>query len=361
MSEIPEGGRAPKISVCIPVYNGEPFLSETIESVLAQSFREFEVVVVDDCSADGSVALVAHIASQDSRIRVFQNKGRRGLVENWNECLRHARGEWIKFVFQDDLVTTDCLETLWKQAERLGRDCRMVFCRRAFFRGASPGDRQILQGLRPSLWDRFATRDFLTAEMMLQVYLADPAANLFGEPTSFLLDRRLFAELGVFDESLRQLCDLEYWLRVGLRYGSGYVADQLVLFRVHTASATARNISFHEFETIYLDRLLLHRKVALDVTFEIARARVGSWPCAAIFDTQYAITARRARLTAEDSSNPVALRAWAAVCAKYGDLRRQSRRGVWGLALKYALARTCLKLKVRPLARTRRTGQETAV
>ena len=94
----------PPISVCVPTYNGMKYLRECLDSILVQSFENFEVIIVDDQSADGSVDLLSEYAAQDERIRVFRNPQNLGLVGNWNRCLDLASAEWIKFVFQDDLI-----------------------------------------------------------------------------------------------------------------------------------------------------------------------------------------------------------------------------------------------------------------
>ncbi len=90
----------PQVTVLIPVYNGARFLQEAIESVLAQTFGDFELLVLDDGSTDGSQELVA--SSRDSRIHLVRNEGHRGLVPMLNEGLALARGTWIARQDADD-------------------------------------------------------------------------------------------------------------------------------------------------------------------------------------------------------------------------------------------------------------------
>ncbi|NQT57201.1 MAG: glycosyltransferase family 2 protein, partial [Desulfobacteraceae bacterium] len=115
------------VSVCIPVYNGEKYLEECLNSVLDQSFRNFEVVVVDDQSSDTSFEIARKYEARDDRVRVFHNAQNLGLVNNWNRCIELSHGKWIKFVFQDDLIESNCLEKMISAAipER-----GMVVCRR---------------------------------------------------------------------------------------------------------------------------------------------------------------------------------------------------------------------------------------
>ena len=94
----------PTISVCVPVYNGTKYLRECLDSILVQSFENFEVIIVDDQSTDATFDLAQEYPAQDARIRPFRNPHNLGMVENWNRCLDLASAEWIKFVFQDDLI-----------------------------------------------------------------------------------------------------------------------------------------------------------------------------------------------------------------------------------------------------------------
>ena len=80
------------------------FLPEAIESVLSQEFNDFELIIADDASADESAAVLRSFAERDPRIRLFSHSSNIGMVNNWNFCLKQARGEHIKYVFGDDLL-----------------------------------------------------------------------------------------------------------------------------------------------------------------------------------------------------------------------------------------------------------------
>ena len=94
--------RAPLVSVLIPVYNGEPYLVECIESILAQDFADYELLISDDGSTDGSPAIIRRYAERDGRVRWWRNPKNLGIGGNFNACLKAARGEYIKYVLQDD-------------------------------------------------------------------------------------------------------------------------------------------------------------------------------------------------------------------------------------------------------------------
>jgi len=90
------------VSVLVPVFNGERHLAECLESVLAQDFPDLEILVADDGSSDGSLEIIRQFAARDPRIRWWKNPRNFGLTANANVCLKAARGEYVKFVHQDD-------------------------------------------------------------------------------------------------------------------------------------------------------------------------------------------------------------------------------------------------------------------
>src|SRR5687767_8430509 len=91
----------PKVSVLIPTYNYAHFLDETIQSVLNQTYSDYELIIVDNKSTDSTVELVGKYLG-DPRVRFYQNEKNLGLTGNWNKCLEYATGEYIKFLCADD-------------------------------------------------------------------------------------------------------------------------------------------------------------------------------------------------------------------------------------------------------------------
>ncbi len=98
-----------KVSVVIPVHNGEKYLAQAIESVLAQTFRDFELLIVDDGSTDGSRAIMDRCARRDARIRIL-SQANRGVSAAGNLGFEEARGEWVARLDADDVFLPDKLE-----------------------------------------------------------------------------------------------------------------------------------------------------------------------------------------------------------------------------------------------------------
>lgn len=101
---------APRLSIGLPVYNGERYLAESLDSLLGQSFDNFELIISDNASIDGTAGICRRYMKQDSRIRYIHQPRNIGAVPNHNFVVGQARGELFKWVSHDDLYTHDLLE-----------------------------------------------------------------------------------------------------------------------------------------------------------------------------------------------------------------------------------------------------------
>jgi glycosyltransferase involved in cell wall biosynthesis len=125
------GGWGPTISVVIPVYLGEPFIGETIQSVVDQTFADFELVIINDCSPDASRDVIDHWVNCDSRCVQFITPHNHGSAPRAiNSRLAHLRGKWFVYASQDDHFSADWLEKMYDRAIETGADAvipRLVF------------------------------------------------------------------------------------------------------------------------------------------------------------------------------------------------------------------------------------------
>ena len=115
------GSDGVKLSIMIPVYNVAAWLPETVDSVLAQTFRDFELILVDDGSTDGSGDICDRYAGQDSRVRVIHQQNA-GVSAARNAAVAAARGEYIGFVDSDDIIEADMYAVMMALAEKHGAD-----------------------------------------------------------------------------------------------------------------------------------------------------------------------------------------------------------------------------------------------
>lgn len=98
----------PLVSILIPSYNAEKTIFDCIESTINQTYKNIEIIVVDDCSIDNTVNIINKI--DNKKIKLIVNNHNLGMSRNWNECLKYANGEYIQFLHGDDILEPQCIE-----------------------------------------------------------------------------------------------------------------------------------------------------------------------------------------------------------------------------------------------------------
>lgn len=221
--------KPPKVSVCIPTYNYARFLPEAIESILNQSFTDFELLIIDDCSKDDTVAVVQKYVARDARVRFSVNSPNVGMVNNWNLCVQQARGEFIKFVFGDDLLTTP--DALQKMLAPMLADpsVSLVACARNLI----DSDSKVIR-TRSS----FGRTTIVSGNVVIRRCMLEQK-NLIGEPTVVLF-RKAHAARG-FNKNYRQIVDLEMWYHLMEQGRLAYLNEPLCAFRCHPDQQTEHN------------------------------------------------------------------------------------------------------------------------
>jgi glycosyltransferase involved in cell wall biosynthesis len=250
------------VSICIPTYNGALYLEECLASALAQSFDDIEIVVVDDCSTDETPAVVERFAKRDKRIRAFRNTTRLGLAGNWNRSIGHCTGDWIKFLFQDDVLSQDCLREMVRAAapSQGGASNRLIVCERRFVIEEDAGQelRHFYKNGVLRLGEIFPDRrPILPREFSAAILERGAGTNFVGEPTSVMMRRDLCCEYGFFNTNLIHLCDLEYWTRIGTNEQMAYIPQSLCDFRVHGRSASTHHHAHRPVQVAFLDKIIL--------------------------------------------------------------------------------------------------------
>ena len=207
----------PKVSVVIPTYNRSKLLKKAIKSVLDQTFKDFEVLVVDNASQDDTKEMIASL--KDPRIKVcgIQNHG--VIARSRNHGMRNAAGEYIAFLDDDDLWLPDKLE---KQVSYLETHPEYHLVYTPVWTTDENDVRKELLEIR-----RSPAEGDLFYELVRGNYIAQ---------TTVLMRRGLLSEIGSFNEdpAYRSIEDYEYWLRVSLKRGIGFIGEPLALYRVHS-------------------------------------------------------------------------------------------------------------------------------
>lgn len=215
----------PRISVCIPLFNGMPYIREAIQSVMEQTYPDWELVITDDGSTDGSREVVQSF--QDSRIRYLPNPTRLGAEGNWNRCVAEARGEYVKLLCHDDRIHPDCLSRQFAALESPGNaSASFVACAR---RVIGPNGHKIIT-------TRWKQKDTLIAAGRALRAIVRSGRNPVGEPCAVLFRRSDWERLGGFSAVHPYVIDLQFWTRLLGLGDCYYMADPLRDFRVSPTS-----------------------------------------------------------------------------------------------------------------------------
>lgn len=216
----------PLVSVCIPTYRGAAFLAATIDSVLNQSYPDFELWILDDNSPDDTQAVVARYS--DPRVKYVRHAHNLGPEGNWNRCLELAQGTYFKLLPHDDLLAPDCLEQQVAVLEMdTAKEIALVF-----------GSREIIDPQGKVLMRRGLPRakpGRIEASMLVRQCVR-AGTNLIGEPGNGLIRRELIQRVGVYDAAHPYLVDLDYWFRILLHGDAHYTATRTSSFRISPGS-----------------------------------------------------------------------------------------------------------------------------
>jgi len=218
----------PTISVIIPAYNAEDTIQETIDSVLKQTFTDFELIVVNDGSQDSTLETVSSIS--DSRIRVFSYSNA-GVSAARNRGISEARGEYISFIDADDLWTPDKLETQLA-ALQANPQAAVAYSWTDWIDESG----QFL---------RLGSHIKLHGNVLSQLLLKD----FVGSGSNPLIRKQALTQVGGFNESLKPAADWDMWLRLAAKYEFVNVPSAQILYRVAPNSMSS-NIWQMEAESL---------------------------------------------------------------------------------------------------------------
>ncbi len=209
----------PKVSVTMAVYNGASYLREAIDSMLAQSFADFEFIIVDDGSTDSTAEILS--GYDDNRIVALRNAENLGLTRSLNICLRGARGEYVARMDADDIAHPRRLE---RQVEYLDRHPEVgllgTWIERIDDQGNSIGVRRLPTG-----------GTFLRWGLLFGTPIAHP---------SVMFRRELARKTGYYDEKLRYAQDHELWVRLSFETVPAQLPEPLLRLRRHSRSISAQ-------------------------------------------------------------------------------------------------------------------------
>lgn len=209
----------PLVSIIIPSYNHEKYISESIESVLNQSFANLELIIIDDASKDKSKEIIKVYEGRDSRIRALFHDENKGIAETLNEAIKEAKGKFIAFIASDDVWVKDKLK---KQFEVLKKNEDLV----VWSEGAVVNAQGMPNGI--------------TFTQMHVASEKKKSGNIFKEllkgnyicGQSVILKRENLGDIR-FDEKLKYLNDYKFMVDLASRYDFYFIDEILVMYRIH--------------------------------------------------------------------------------------------------------------------------------
>ncbi|ENN84224.1 glucosyll transferase family 2 [Rhizobium freirei PRF 81] len=209
----------PRVSVCIPAYNHEKYIGACIESVLAQTFSDFEILVTDDGSSDATVDVVKSFS--DPRIRLFRLPRNQGPSVAANNNFREARGEFICPLASDDLFNREKLE---RQLAFLSANPQ-IGAAFSYMRYVNEAGEEI----RDHIGYKWVEVDNCPREVWLRRFFK--VGNNLSAPTA-MIRRGVFDKIGLTDPRLLQTQDLDLWIRICLDFEVYVMPERLIDYRI---------------------------------------------------------------------------------------------------------------------------------
>jgi glycosyltransferase involved in cell wall biosynthesis len=200
-----------KFSIIVPTFNLEHYITETLTSILNQSYRNFEVIIIDDGSSDHTFDKVNILAEQDKRIHILRNPKSLGVSKTRNLGIASAKGDWIAFLDGDDIWATDHLKN---RVEIINKYIDVDFISSDFYNWNSMKQSQVPESEKNILWaNEFKQNND-------KEYIHNNIIKVFMEKTCFTctdvatIRKDLINKVGYFDETLKTSEDTHYWLRI---------------------------------------------------------------------------------------------------------------------------------------------------
>lgn len=262
--------QTPTVSIIVPNYNHARFLRQRLDSILTQTFQDFEVILLDDCSMDESRSILSDYAN-DPRVRTeFNDKNSGSTFKQWNKGVRLARGEYVWIAESDDYADE---RLLGKLVSRLDSEPALVLCNCRSQRISSDGEAiGFLDSNLAHLDTKRWTEDFCAdGREECQKYLVRCCTVL--NASSVVFRREIYERVGGADEKMIQCGDWKLWAAMALEGRIAYVGGEALNYhRVHEMSVTAANQRAGIYEAEYLQ--VIHWILQRVTLIEPARSKL---------------------------------------------------------------------------------------
>ena len=231
------------ISIILPTYNSIEFLEERVQTILSQTIIDWECLVIDGESSDGTWEYLNNIALKDTRFKMFQYPPK-GVYNAWNIGVEKAKGDYIYFATSDDTMSSNCLEEFLKAFD-LAPSCNIAHsCLKIIDKNSL-----LVQKLN---WRSFPAQQYFGAltdkyhirKAPLSGILYATHQTIIHSFTQVLIKKSVFDTCGLFLENQGPAADLEWGMRVGLTECIVHIPLELATWRVHSNQLTTQVINF---------------------------------------------------------------------------------------------------------------------
>jgi glycosyltransferase involved in cell wall biosynthesis len=254
--------RLPAISVCIPTYNGAKYIAQTIESILNQTFTDFEIIVSDDGSSDKTLEIVGSF--NDPRIVRIDRLLKVGAEANWNNAVATASASLVKLVCQDDLLYPQCLEVEVQTMNKSeNQDVSFCFHLRDF---VTPNSRKLSsRRVGYSNLQKYSKIEILTK-------VVRSGGNPIGEPMAVTMRKLSLNSAGKFRGDY--VIDLDMWSKLSDQGSALFIEQHLSAFRISNTSWTS-NLKKSQLSSVHA----LSKKLQIDsdgaiTKFDLLRGQI---------------------------------------------------------------------------------------
>ena len=243
----------PLVSVCIPSYNNADYIAETIQCILDQTLNDLELVICDDHSKDSTVEVIKSF--HDDRIRLFVNEKNLGMSGNWNECLKHCSGKYIKLICADDMLAPAALE---KEVGALENNPSAVM---------AESDTQFrdLDGNTKGIYKRYHESGLVPGKKIAKAGLF--FKNYFGAPLNNTFRATVLDKVHGFDTDFTYILDYNFFMDIACLGDVYIIHEPLNYFRLRNDSNTGKVLTTEKEAYVNEHKMLLDKhKEVLSIT-----------------------------------------------------------------------------------------------
>jgi glycosyltransferase involved in cell wall biosynthesis len=228
----------PMVSICLPVLNTRSFIAERLSSIFDQTYSNWELIICDSYSTDGSFEYIKEQALCDNRIILFQMPPN-GVYAAINECIKRSKGDYIYIATSDDTMMPDCLNLMLNEMES-NSDYGLCQCNLEII------DENGVPLESKQQWENYTTGSFqqsLVSNNNKRIAPYDGVLHsalftIYTSLTQLLIRRSVFERVGLFEGKWGSFGDFEWGMRVGLQENVIYIPEKLATWRIHPKQLT---------------------------------------------------------------------------------------------------------------------------